>query len=791
MRRSILAAALLCVAVTGALAQQTVYVDLERSVMLEPGLGVDPRVDYAAMIHLGPWDDRNYALTAEDLRVLSVDEAQLSDPIPVFFRVAMRKARPDLRSAGPAQYPRSALQMFRQNYGGYLVDGRHYLGARRVGDRYYVDTSQPASESAGTDLSGESRVTSPNGAAESAIKIHPTNTGRVIAGSNGPGSGQKMHWSDDGGSTWTETTLPLGSTCCDPAVDWSSGGTYAYATALGSCSFSCGIWVYRSDDGGQTWNGLASIDGDPRREIGSGDKEFLHVDTSPASPYRDNVYVTWHQSNVLKLAVSSDDGHTFSTYTFPSDSANLGIGSDVTTDSAGNVYHLWPAFNSRTIRLAKSTDGGQSFGSPSVVAATEGSFIFPLPSIETREAFIYVAADADRSGGVYHDSIYAAWTDNTGPDSGVPSANHGRIQVAYSRDGGSTWSVTTPHETADQLSVDRWHPWLGVGPDGTVYVAFYDTRRDASRTSVDFFYSYSSDGAQTWSTPERLTTALSPNIADGFEFGDYNGLDIVMSQLITIFTDNREEGGGSGDSIDVYAAGLDTGGAVCGNDTVEPGEACDGTDLNGRTCADFGCTGGGTLTCRPDCSGHDTSSCLGCPLCDDDGTCETGEDCTNCPNDCVSGSSSGAVCGNGICEAGNGEDCVTCAADCDGKQGGKPSGRYCCGFGGTNPVGCDPQRCGSCLVEPLSPGSYCCGDAVCSGGESCANCALDCTRGPEICDNGIDDDCANGTDCSDTTACASAPVCQPTCLGQGELCNSGDECCSGSCKGKRGIKTCR
>jgi hypothetical protein len=789
MRRSILAFALLCAAATGALAQQVVYVDLQNTVAIDPARGVDPRVDYLSLIHFGPWDDRNYQLTAEDLQYFAIDEEQQSDPIPAFFRVEMRKGRPDLRKSGPAQYPRSALQMFRLNYGGYLVDGVHYKGAKRIGSSYFVDTSGPAPDSSVDALSGETRVTSPNGAAESAIKIHPTDINKVIAGSNGPGGGQKMHWSTDGGTSWTETTLPLGGTCCDPAVDWSSDGSFSYATALGGCLFNCGIWVYRSDDGGQTWDSLADVDGDPRREIGSGDKEFLHVDQSATSPFKDNVYVTWHQGNVLKLASSSDDGHTFSTWTFPSDSANLGIGSDITTDSAGNVYHFWPAFNSRTIRLSKSTNGGATFSAPSVIASTQGSFIFRLPSMETREVFIYVSADTDRTGGPFDGSVYAAWTDNTGPDSSTPSANHGRIQVAYSRDGGSSWSITTPHETADQLSVDRWHQWLGVGPDGTVYVAYYDTRRDPSRTSVDFYYSFSTDGAQTWSPPDRLTTVISPNIADGFEFGDYNGLDVVMSQLITIFTDNRSESGGGGDSIDVYAAGLDTGGGVCGNDTVEPGEVCDGTDLNGQTCSSQGCSGG-TLTCLPDCSGFDTSACTGCPVCDNDGTCEAGEDCNTCPNDCVSGTSSGASCGNGICEVGNGEDCVNCAADCNGVQSGKPANRFCCGNGGQNPVGCGTGECGTCTTIPATPGAYCCGDATCEGDEDCGNCALDCTTGPEVCDDGVDNDCANGTDCNDS-ACTLDPVCQSTCLDTGASCNSGDECCSGSCKGRRGIKTCQ
>ena len=85
---------------------------------------------------------------------------------------------------------------------------------------------------------------------------------------------------------------------------------------------------------------------------------------------------------------------------------------------------------------------------------------------------------------------------------------------------------------------------------------FYDTRQDPTRESVDVYYSISEDGADTWSTPARLTSVSSPKINNGFEFGDYNGMDVVMDRLITVFTDNRSETGGSGDSIDIYAAGV-------------------------------------------------------------------------------------------------------------------------------------------------------------------------------------------------------------------------------------------
>jgi hypothetical protein len=194
------------------------------------------------------------------------------------------------------------------------------------------------------------------------------------------------------------------------------------------------------------------------------------------------------------------------------------------------------------------------------VATTQDGYDFAIPAMETRRAFIYASADADLSSGAFANSVYVAWTDTTAAESATPANNHARIRVAFSRDGGVTWTVRTPHETADANTVDRFHPWLGVGPDGKVYVMFYDTRRSATRVGVDIFYSVSSDGGNTWPTPVRLTSVLSPQIDTSFEWGDYNGLDIVGNQLITIFTDNRNESGGTTDSVDVYAAGLTTGG---------------------------------------------------------------------------------------------------------------------------------------------------------------------------------------------------------------------------------------
>jgi hypothetical protein len=527
--------------------------------------GVDPRVDYRDLARFGPWDDRNYRLTKEDLALLAPNEASLMDPIPAFFRVELRKQNPGMARSGEAQYPRSALQIFEMRYSGYLVDGKTYKGLEVRDGRFRVLTQDPPPEEENEislrTLTGEARMTTPVGAAESSIEMHPLNSEIVIAGSNGPGGGQVMHTSANGGATWTQAAaLPLGGTCCDPTVEWSSNGALAYAATLGGCGAVCNVWFYRSNDNGQTWTHLETdTPGDPRREItaaSTSDKEFLHVDKFATSAFRDNIYLTWHDNNTLRFARSTNFGNTWSApISISTGTTESGIGSDITTDRTGNVYYLWPATNSRRILLRRSTNGGTSFAATVQVATTNAGFDFPIPAIETRRAWVYVAADTDLTAGSFANSVYAAWTDTTAAESTVAANNHARIRVAYSRNGGTTWTVVTPHPTADQNTVDRFNPWLGVDRFGRVHVIYYDTRHSVNRTGADIYHQVSTNGGVSWSAAQRLTTQTSRNLTNAFEFGDYNGLDIVGNQLLGSFTDNRDEAGGTAQSVDVYATG--------------------------------------------------------------------------------------------------------------------------------------------------------------------------------------------------------------------------------------------
>lgn len=519
------------------------------SIRIVQSRGADQRVRYTELQKYGPWDDRNYDLTAQDLKYLSADEHTLNNQLPVFFRVELRKEWPSLRKSGPAQYPRAALQLFGIRHGGLMQNGRIAVDRREL-------AKKPV------PVGKEVQLNQILGANEITVEINPVNSQQVIAGANNAG-GQEMYFSTDGGVTWTiQGVLP--NTCCDPTIEWSSDGSVAYVGAL---SGDIGVSTWRSFDGGQTWVDRVDL------TLSGSDKEFIHVDHSPTSPFQDNLYVTYHNSNTMQFARSTDQGSSYAISAF--NTAPFGIGSDITTDSAGNIYYAYAAFGTQTIEVLKSTDGGDSFGAPVSVATTNGAFDYPIPSQESRFAWTYAVTDADRSAGPFAGSVYVSWTDTVDPESGVAADNHTRVYVAYSRDGGATWNMSTPHSIADMDTVDRWNQWMTVDDFGNVHVVFYDTRNSVDRTGVDLYYSYSIDGGVTWATAERVSSATSANLTDLQEFGDYNGLAVLQETVISTWTDNRD---GPPNAKDVYADDAP-------NVVAEPGFTLRADPVNQQVCA--------------------------------------------------------------------------------------------------------------------------------------------------------------------------------------------------------------
>ena len=235
-------------------------------------------------------------------------------------------------------------------------------------------------------------------------------------------------------------------------------------------------------------------------------------------------------------------------------------------------------------------------------------------------------------------------------------------------------------------------------------------------------------------------------------------------------------------------ADCDDGDPCNGAETCDAGNLCQaGVALNcddADACTDDSCTPGvgcanAVVTCDDgdSCTADACDSQLGCvaqaiaPCCGN-GSCEAGEDCSSCANDCFS--ASGGTCGDGNCDPG--EDCQSCASDCRCTGGGSCR-KSCCGDGvcksenaGNCPIDCDPGY--------LPPAASCCGDGTCEAGEDTGNCGIDCDVS---CAN--DGECADGDLCNGVETCGAGGSCE---LGTPVDCDDADACTDDSCDAQTG-----
>src|SRR5919202_3592810 len=330
---------------------------------------------------------------------------------------------------------------------------------------------------------------------ESDIRINYYDTTKIIAAAstNSPTGAQAQFYSSDGGASWAQTSLPkvMGDTIhSDPTVDWTSDGT-AWATTIGIQGGTLQLRSYRSNGFGETWNFDATLSGTQTNT----DKPMMWVDHSPTSPFKDNIYVIWH--NGLPVFVNRRTGPSGAWQTpiqvSGAETTGTGIGGDIKTNSFGDVFAFWPDTGSTNLFVAKSTDGGANFSAPVTIATTFDSYDIGIPSFAFRRALIYI------TGGAYRtptkNRVFAVWTDLTGatgcnspanePGTSVSSTCKTRLWFARSVDGGTTWQA--PSMINNQASLnDQFNPWFAVDDtNGTLVVIYYDTVNDPGRLRTD------------------------------------------------------------------------------------------------------------------------------------------------------------------------------------------------------------------------------------------------------------------------------------------------------------------
>jgi hypothetical protein len=399
---------------------------------------------------------------------------------------------------------------------------------------------------------------------ESDIRFNYNNLDQIISASTKLGGNQPVHYSADGGATWLQSSLPGFAGDArqgDPTIDWTSDGT-AWSVTIGiSPTLVLVLRAYKSADGGITWTFDSTITGTQTAM----DKQAFWVDHNPSSPFKDNMYLIWHNGAPCFVSVRLGPGGAWSAPLQISGGETTGtaIGSDIKTNSHGDVFAFWPDTGSQHLFVAKSTDGGSTFGAPVAIATTIGAFNLGVPAQDGRRVLIYLSGGAYRTAA--ENFVYAVWTDLAGgvgcssagsePGGNVASICKSRIWFARSTDGGATWDA--PLQLNGQTSLnDQIFPRLAVDESsGVLMVVYYDTINDPGRRKAELWMQASYDFGVTWTAPVQVATAETDETVAGatlnFQYGDYIGLTGHAGRFFACWTDRR-----SGGSEEIWGAPL-------------------------------------------------------------------------------------------------------------------------------------------------------------------------------------------------------------------------------------------
>jgi hypothetical protein len=361
----------------------------------------------------------------------------------------------------------------------------------------------------------------------------------------------------DAGSSWTDSgplEMPKewGGTS-DPAVAFDNTGA-AYLLALpfgpGPDTPLIGIAVYRSPDSGRTWGPPNLI-----HQSNADDKQGLVGDQNPDGPFFGNVYGAWDDGTptqaALRFARTTDQGASWrgaggdpvgTALSNDSFSPELAVAAD------GTVYIVWT--NGIDMKFVKSTDGGETFSNPAVVASV----------ITTLDNAGLNAPDGfpELPGGIFRvttiaavcagndDTVVVAWADYR---EGVS-----RVYYRRSLDGGDTWEGSfsgDPLLTGSAVSGSKlhdFHPQLVSNPDGVIGCAFYEFGPMPDRQLINVVMVASSDDGASFKDRVTVTDGpwdptvdapLSHGKATTTFIGDYFGLAASSLGFFPFWTDTR------------------------------------------------------------------------------------------------------------------------------------------------------------------------------------------------------------------------------------------------------------
>jgi hypothetical protein len=484
---------------------------------------------------------------------------------------------------------------------------------------------------------------------ETAIAQDPLQTSHVVASYNDYRRGDATcgaSYSRDGGKNWMDATVPNGFTrgtaftgmpqrqywqgSGDTAVAWDThhnayllcqafmrGEGLAAPPVTNNPDGSSAIYVFRSTGNfGASYNfparPVVERNNNPQNPEVLLDKPYLTVDNHVGSQFADRIYVTWtdfNQDTTAKIyeAYSTDYGETFSAPVLVSGgptnltlcpNSELGTGTcDVNQDSVpftGSDGALYVAFNNYNgpnngdhaqILLAKSTDGGVSFGQVVKVAD-----YYDLPDCATYQndqdsGRLCVPEKGASMNSVFRANNYPSGVVNpkkpqqvvvtfgsyinrhsnesngcvpTGGNTydGVKTAGacNNDILLSVSNNGGTTFAGTTADvrtlqsvtQAAGQATTDQFWQWAAFTSNGMLAVSYYDRQYGTDETTGSSDVSLSGSSDLVKFNTQRVTSSSMPPPTEfpdaegnSLFLGDYTGLTAVNNAL-PLWSDTRE-----------------------------------------------------------------------------------------------------------------------------------------------------------------------------------------------------------------------------------------------------------
>lgn len=421
---------------------------------------------------------------------------------------------------------------------------------------------------------------------ETSMAVDPTNPLHVVAGYNdcrgffiaARNGISGWSYSANGGETWTPSQIGLPKfsasdfgTRGDPSLDVDADGNFYFASIYQRAGDSrLQISVHKGRFSGDTfaWAAPTFVTASPV----DADKEHIGVDKRPGSR---NVYVSYTNFGVnprrIEVVRSTDGGQTWG--------APLVIASGEVQGSIprvgpnGELYVLWSTWPGlpRALKLRKTT-AWPDFGPEIMVTTMTAARNAPFNSRNPQ----FPSMDIDRSNGPHRGRLYVTWEDSRlGGGPGI-----GTIFMTHSPDGSAgSWSAPVRlDDDADPPSVtqtDRWFSWVVVDPRGVVHVAWYDRRLRGSRQDLTDVFSTKFNVDKGRSANIRLTNqSFSMNVPSRCtpNFGDYNGAAASSARYYFLYGDGREG------NPDAYVAGFISSPILSETDTVE---ACRNTPATG------------------------------------------------------------------------------------------------------------------------------------------------------------------------------------------------------------------